>query len=476
MPQRQNDARRQVAASCAPRRTAHTQPPAAKHGQAVPQSIVWRAYYCCQESWTYDLGRIFRYKQAGVIADVSAGLLFGFFGMIPGSLVGVGADWSAKDWRLCSHCTLVGTGMCTLGGFLVGLSGFGLVRWIAGSDWTWAEWRRGFDSGVVFCFMSSLGIVFLLFTSLFQGSYVQNMEGLNYLLSWLFSFIGIIFWAQAWLLSGQEECVDFEEFIPAELLLWCCYRFCGTPQPRELERALRCLYDYETVSREKYPFIALREVDEIRDRGTSCRELVATMRPDLSFGTLFAIASGGGEAVHQLGHVVRRLGSRNRHTVKWLLRSTALETRRELSGRAKNLLCPQHLVRCHAHRVRVSWFSSVTYYGCRVCHQSREFLDWPAGVVAVLDANMPSDCDQTDGTLRVNWLWRRELFDFDRVEIRQVTDDEIERSCVAVGNDTDPVRVRRRRKVTCVVAKRANLSDNTQRILCHTFGKLVTSD
>jgi hypothetical protein len=76
-------------------------------------------------------------------------------------------------------------------------------------------------------------------------------------------------------------------------------------------------------------------------------------------------------------------------------------------------------------------------------------------------------------TLRVNWLLRRSLFDFDRVEIIQASDEDVERFVVQVGNDTDPLRKPRYQEMTCRLGVDCHLSENTLRILEHTFREVT---
>jgi hypothetical protein len=70
----------------------------------------------------------------------------------------------------------------------------------------------------------------------------------------------------------------------------------------------------------------------------------------------------------------------------------------------------------------------------------------------------------------INWLQRRELFDFSRVEIVQATDEDVERFAVQVGNDTDEWRKPRYKQIPCAVSAQCQLSENTLRILERMFG------
>jgi hypothetical protein len=97
----------------------------------------------------------------------------------------------------------------------------------------------------------------------------------------------------------------------------------------------------------------------------------------------------------------------------------------------------------------------------------------PQGIIAVLDSAWAAERDQANGLLRVNWLQRRELFDFDHVEIVRASDEDVERFAVQVGNDTDPYRKPRYRQMACFIGAECALSENTLRVLDHTFGQVV---
>jgi hypothetical protein len=134
--------------------------------------------------------------------------------------------------------------------------------------------------------------------------------------------------------------------------------------------------------------------------------------------------------------------------------------------------CPHCLARCVAHEVALSPLNFMTYYRCRICRQSEAFLDWAGPVVAILDRNITTELSEEKGALRVNWLVRRTLFDFESVEIIQATDEEVERFAVQVGNDTEEVRQPRYKEMRCRVSPACALSENTKRILKRTFGQV----
>jgi hypothetical protein len=93
----------------------------------------------------------------------------------------------------------------------------------------------------------------------------------------------------------------------------------------------------------------------------------------------------------------------------------------------------------------------------------------------VLDSNWAEAQSYQDGLLRINWLARRSLFDFDWVEVIQANDEDVERFAVQIGNDTDPVRDAQYPKMRCLIAPGCRLSENTLRVLRSTFGRVEQS-
>ena len=121
---------------------------------------------------------------------------------------------------------------------------------------------------------------------------------------------------------------------------------------------------------------------------------IADLLSDLAEGYPAIVAVGG--AVAPALQIIAREDSLLRNVAVRMLEDIARATQR-LSGRAEKLLCPRCLVRCYAHRADLPWQPDVTYYGCRACHQSQEFIDCPQGSVAVLDAAWRGAQDHQDG-------------------------------------------------------------------------------
>lgn len=179
----------------------------------------------------------------------------------------------------------------------------------------------------------------------------------------------------------------------------------------------------------------------------------------------------GAEAIAPLREIVEMTTDPNLRTCsQQLIRGIATQNRQTLGGQLTKLVCPRCLTRFRAYDIDVSWLEKVTYYGCRSCGQSREHLS--GQVFAVLDRQMADELVERHNIVRVNWLARRSLFDFDAVAIAQATDEEVERFAVQVGNDTDTTRQGRYRHMRCVVSDGSNLSQNSLKILNRTFGSV----
>lgn len=188
------------------------------------------------------------------------------------------------------------------------------------------------------------------------------------------------------------------------------------------------------------------------------------------------LLSRGGQAVKLLRPLLDDGPPELRETVLWLLRSIEADTTKRLAQEVDNLVCPTCLVHCYLHETPLPYYDRAKYYGCRACHQSRTFQTWPHGLIVVLDTTMKIERVEQDGLLRVNWFQRLDPFDFDRIEIIQAGDEEIERFAIRVGNDTDPFREPRYEVMDCYVGPACRLSANSQRILDNIFRSVLPID
>ncbi len=252
--------------------------------------------------------------------------------------------------------------------------------------------------------------------------------------------------------------------------------FRNRPNVSELENAL---YQINEISPSPFaqetwtkPLYNLRQS---KNNPVSIEKLIAQLNSPNWVERLIArhtIVYLGGEAIRPL---MGRLSDQSEEwpeTIEWLLENIAIETSKELSKQASHLLCPNCVVTCGKNKVKLTWNQSLTFYGCQKCYQSRKFIERPEQIVAVLDADMKLQQKQNGKgeVLWVNWLERKTLFEFDRVEIIKATDEEVELFAIQVGNDKDIKRKSKYKKMICTVGTECVLLENTLRILGKMFG------
>lgn len=179
----------------------------------------------------------------------------------------------------------------------------------------------------------------------------------------------------------------------------------------------------------------------------------------------------GGEAMPSLEKLADSTVRLRRQLAVQLMRAIGHDTRTRLGKRMAKLVCPHCLVHFDLRSVRATAIEKIIYCGCRDCGQSREYI--VPKIVAVLDTTMTTEQLPDEGTLRVNWLMRRKLFDFEAVEIIQATDEEVERFAVQIGNDTAAFRQKRYASINCTLAPGITLSENTRRVLDSLFGQVI---
>ena len=179
----------------------------------------------------------------------------------------------------------------------------------------------------------------------------------------------------------------------------------------------------------------------------------------------------GGETVPGLLQIARRFHPLQ-HVAAQLLSEIGKDTEKHLKQRVSDLLCSYCLVHCGPHQLVTPWTGSITYYGCKACGQSREFISVENHrLIVILDSTIMAERSQHNNVIRVNWMIFRQLFDFDEVEIVHATDEDVEYFAVQVGNDTDSIRHRGYKQMRCTISA-DGLSENTIRILQHTFGQV----
>ena len=185
----------------------------------------------------------------------------------------------------------------------------------------------------------------------------------------------------------------------------------------------------------------------------------------------------GGSVIPMLVTAVKH-DKRRKALASRLLKDIVIRGPKMSPAELERMLCLDCITRFGRQQIRVSPLIVITYYACRSCgrgHRAEEVDQ----VVVVLDQTLHqvSSLLQRDQNKRlyVNWTAQAELFDFDAVHIWQADDELVERFAVQVGNDTDEFRRRRPAKIDCTISANGHLSENSRRILRHTFGQIKES-
>ncbi|CAN0519884.1 unnamed protein product, partial [Laminaria digitata] len=132
------------------------------------------------------------------------------------------------------------------------------------------------------------------------------------------------------------------------------------------------------------------------------------------------------------------------------------------------LLCSVHLARFIPQRQAIKGVGKINFVGCRVCNTTYNALPAPS-VIAVLDEQMTTKKHYQQNILRVNWLKKQEVFDFNRVEVGVAEDKLVTQFCLMLSNDTDPGRPDRCYDMVCDVLPASKINNNTFQILKRTF-------
>ncbi len=509
----------------------HSSQPSPVSGRAQDwQNVLWREWRNCEdEEYAGHLFKLVADELSldwrmttlitllGTLAGAVGGLLVGFVdmawvtwsksgqdatswtvllictgaGSLVGGIIGVMAPMRLRayhTWRVLFFRLRVGLAVglisLLLGGPIAGLVGGLIAGWASVPI---AKWR-GFDPshfdplriGLV------LGLIAGLITELVYGGWAGVAIGV---------FVGFVSWPalafivaahgpggkigalfDAWrreVSEGQQPIPLIEQFIQHRHRHWYFW-WREQPVRVEVEKALwearaahgwargvwtRPLHRLE--ERQQGPEAPDQLIDDLQNEDWVER-----------FTARHTLIALGGKAVQPLQSLVEDQTDSLGRLAVTVLKEIGFETTTRWVGNASTSLCLQCLARCCAHRAHLPWQPDVTYYGCRICHQSQAFIHCPQGVVVVLDTAWTGMQEQQNGLLRVNWLTRRALFDFDRVEIILATDEDVERFAIQVGNDTDPYRKPRYQQMPCIVKPGCELSENTWRVLDSMFGQV----
>ncbi|MCS7305547.1 MAG: hypothetical protein NZ602_10630 [Thermoguttaceae bacterium] len=192
-----------------------------------------------------------------------------------------------------------------------------------------------------------------------------------------------------------------------------------------------------------------------------------------------ALTQIGGKAIPPLVLLVDQASPSLLREIRRIVKGILSETASRLSTIAAepdHFVCPFHPYRPGLLEIRSSRLGLVKFFACRFCAQTERFLRHQGPIVAVLDETCPRPIELKDGQLRVNWLIRKDrtrwLFDFDWVEVIQAADLEVQRFCMDIEADPDPVRRSRYKTMLCRVWASVELWPNTWNRLRAVFGRV----
>lgn len=356
------------------------------------------------------------------------------------------------------------------------------------SNWQtviWREWCRAKDEDYAYYlynlvkttalgwkFVASFSLLGALVGALLGYLFASGMIAALEIETGLWNLVALSPWILGWIagMAGGLIGLETSRSFRAWYFWWQ-----GQPTATKVEQALRQAQMLQPEIREVWAE-PLRRLKEQKEQQNDPDRLIAALDGSNWIDRFVArqlLVEMGGEATKALRAIASDKTNPLWQTAIWLLASIEHATANRFAWRAADTHCPHCLTNFDARSIELSWGITFTYYGCRLCGQSREYLYHPQGITAVLDSAWSEALAQSDGVLRVNWLARRDLFDFDRVELIQAADEEVERFAIQVGNDTDPYRASRYKKMRCIIGPKCQVSENTVRILRRMFGTVA---
>ena len=243
----------------------------------------------------------------------------------------------------------------------------------------------------------------------------------------------------------------------------------GRPNAEELKLAL--IEAIEQNPRNEWTTLKRRLNEATYDNPKSADEILSSYRLEEWEDVIVArciLCTLGGEAVGPLVRI-SNVSPSTQKAVSYLVEAIAAETKKSLKYQASHLFCPKCLVGCGPIRVL-----NFIYYGCRNCGKTEGLIPKPTEIIAALDTKMKEPILKQGDKIIVNWLKLKRLFDFDRVEILDASDEDVERFCIQVGNDTNPLRNSKYHRIPCSILSECSLSHNLRKSLAHLFGKVST--
>jgi|GEM_PF-4618248 len=160
----------------------------------------------------------------------------------------------------------------------------------------------------------------------------------------------------------------------------------------------------------------------------------------------------------------------------------ALKTFNKIS---KKCYCSKCLHRVIAKKSVYNKNHFIVSHICRKCGSVSQVVDAINHVVLVLDSTLPAippnnnllslkemDHKSHKSTLYINWVWHKDPFDFDEVQLKDNNEIEIEEFMVKLRNDTDDQRRRRIRSLPVKIYPNLVLTKAQSNALKDTFKKI----
>jgi hypothetical protein len=142
---------------------------------------------------------------------------------------------------------------------------------------------------------------------------------------------------------------------------------------------------------------------------------------------------------------------------------------------SERFMCKEHYSRFAEYQVsdiKQAEKYKIRYYACRKCSRTLFAARGVKDIIAVLDDTLPYDVMVDSDRYYVNIFAYPHLFDFSQVEITRTDDRSIERFCLKVWQDDDPVRKENFKNVKVLIHPDAGINEWSEKILRDVFGKV----
>ena len=110
------------------------------------------------------------------------------------------------------------------------------------------------------------------------------------------------------------------------------------------------------------------------------------------------------------------------HSAIWLLHVLSKNTTKIYGHKISEILYPSCFAYFQGHKLSLPTLGKMTYYACRLCGQSREYLAISNEGVIVLDNQMTAKYRYQDNVIQINWIRLGSLFDFHHIFLQMEED------------------------------------------------------